>query len=602
MNNLEATRRRVVEARSDTDRQAALVSLSSALYEYDAAEAVTVAEEAIELAIFLNDAVGAAWARHNRAWAFAASGRMEDALAEQLEVLAVFEELQDERGIAHTLMSVGDIHSDSGDTATALEYLERALNLMESVGDQAGKGAALNLMAIALSHEGRHREAILIFEQAEDLYTALGDSVHIITAQVNRGFELLSLHELEPQPALVAEAEALAAAAVEQGLSLGDDGRSTVAYGRSLLALAYAASGSRGQALVEAGEAEAVARAGGFEQQAVEIALDRVGWLIDDNRIEEARVVLRRFETDAGTILSRRATARSHELRAGILEAMGDHAGALAAFREFHRINAELHDSTAERRARLTAVRFEVERARQEALLARQRVAELEALDHDKRDFLASVSHELRTPLAAVLGFATELSESWEVFDAEEARGLVALIAKQSADIAAIVEDLLTVTRMEAGTMAVYPEPIEVAEAAAEMVSAMARGSGREVAWNGSGMVWADPNRLRQIIRNLISNAFRHGGSEVRVTIRPGPGSPTQIEVRDSGGPIPSERIETMFEPFVHSIDHARTPNSVGLGLAVARSLARMMHGDLVYAYEGNESVFRLELPARQPG
>jgi two-component system sensor histidine kinase MtrB len=107
--------------------------------------------------------------------------------------------------------------------------------------------------------------------------------------------------------------------------------------------------------------------------------------------------------------------------------------------------------------------------------------------------------------------------------------------------------------------------------------------------------VWADPTRLRQIIRNLITNALRYGGDIVRVLVAEN-GQVASIQVRDSGGPIPASRVETMFNPFEHWDDGGRTPNSVGLGLAVARSLARMMDGDLVYDYENGESIFRLTL------
>jgi signal transduction histidine kinase len=99
-----------------------------------------------------------------------------------------------------------------------------------------------------------------------------------------------------------------------------------------------------------------------------------------------------------------------------------------------------------------------------EAEMARLRVNELERLDTSKRDFLASVSHELRTPLAAVLGLATELADAWDAFEPVEARSLVELIARQAADISSIVEDLLTMTRLEAGTMTVHTVPLDAGE------------------------------------------------------------------------------------------------------------------------------------------
>ena len=198
------------------------------------------------------------------------------------------------------------------------------------------------------------------------------------------------------------------------------------------------------------------------------------------------------------------------------------------------------------------------------------------------------------------MGFATELAESWEHFEPAEAHNLVQLIARQSIDISNIVDDLLTITRVEAGTMTVRQQAVEVAEQAAPLVEMLARDSGRKIDWSGSARVWADPTRLRQIIRNLVTNALRYGGDIVRVQVS-ADAEGGYIEVRDSGGPIPRARVETMFNPFEHWDDGGRTPNSVGLGLAVARSLARMMDGDLIYDYRDGESIFRLSL-ALPPG
>lgn len=120
MDSLAATRQRVDEASSDTDRLAALVNLASALYEYDAAEATLISDQAIALADRLGDASSRAWARHHRAWAVAALGRLDEGLEEHVAVLQDFELRNDHRGVAHSLMAIGDIHSDAGDTPPLL--------------------------------------------------------------------------------------------------------------------------------------------------------------------------------------------------------------------------------------------------------------------------------------------------------------------------------------------------------------------------------------------------------------------------------------------------------------------------------------------------
>jgi len=598
MDTLSMKRGRVDAARTDVARVAALNELSAALYEYDSVEAVSVADEAIAIADRLGDRLSRAWALHNRGWAFSAMGRLDAALDDHLSARAQFEIEGDMLGVGNCLMAIGDLYGDVGDNSTALEYLDRARAPLKLANDELAAGLLINLTGIAVSREGRHKEALDLFEQAQVVYSGLGDELRVGTARINQGYELLELAGDTGEPereAIVDRVGDLAAEIIERGERLGEDGRHTRAYGKSLLAKFYAASGRIDEALAVGAAAETEAASGGLDQLSIETALDRAGWMMDAGMTAEASDLLDRVMETGRAQDMRRLICAATALRADVLEAMGDHAGALATYREFHRLDGALHTDQAESRARLMATRFQVERARQEAELAQIRVSELEALDNDKRDFLASISHELRTPLAAVLGFATELSESWDVFDPEEARSLVRLIATQSVDISSIVDDLLTVTRLEAGTMSFYPTEIEVAGHLADMVETSGRESGRSIGWEGEARVWADPTRLRQIVRNLITNAIRYGGQDIDVAVS-SIGSMTVIDVKDSGGPIPARRVSTMFDPFDHSDNGGRTPNSVGLGLAVARSLARMMGGDLTYFYDDG-SVFRLELP-----
>ena len=591
-------RRRVQEAQHDTERLAALNELSAALYEYDSAEAVAVADSAIALADAVGDGAARAWALHHKGWALSSMGRLDDALDSQLSARAQFELEGNMSGVANALMAIGDLYGDVGDSSTALEYLERARAPLKLADDELGVGLLRNLTGIALSHEGRHKEALNLFVEAESVYLGLGDELRVGTAKINQGFELLALAAMgdeDERTEAIDRVRELAAEIIERGEKLGDDGRHTVAYGRSLGAHVLAASDLIDDAIDAAVTAETEATSGGLDQLAIELALDRAGWLIGAGRNEEAGMLVEEAADRSKRLDMKRLLVRATALRADLLEAFGDYAGALACHREYHRLDGDLHTDQAERRASLATTRFQVERARQEAELARVRVSELEALDHEKREFLASISHELRTPLAAVLGFASELSDSWDLFEPDEARSLVRLIASQSADISSIVDDLLTVTRLEAGTMTFYPSAVSVAEHLADMVETSGRESGRSISWQGDAIVWADPNRLRQIVRNLITNAIRYGGDEISVWVTSDT-TGANIDIKDSGGPIPASRVATMFEPFVHADSGGRTPNSVGLGLAVARSLARIMGGELDYRHDGG-SVFRLALP-----
>lgn len=107
-----------------------------------------------------------------------------------------------------------------------------------------------------------------------------------------------------------------------------------------------------------------------------------------------------------------------------------------------------------------------------------------------------------------------------------------------------------------------------------------------------------DPARIRQILRNLVTNAVRHGGDTLRVEVGVHGPSSVYVSVRDNGQEVSQEYRDQMFQPFVRTHDDAAMVESVGLGLAVSRQLAVLMGGDLVYFYDAGESVFELSLPA----
>lgn len=205
-----------------------------------------------------------------------------------------------------------------------------------------------------------------------------------------------------------------------------------------------------------------------------------------------------------------------------------------------------------------------------------------------KDEFIANVSHELRTPLTAVVGLTSELADA-NGLDGEMREEMLQLVSQQALDMSNIVEDLLVAARAEVGTV-----DIEIQEVAlGEELRATLDGLGMSVSQPREvPSVRADPRRVRQILRNLLTNAQRYGGPDLRVVT----GSSHRIawlEVRDNGEGIPDEEAERIFEPYVTS----GRKGSVGLGLAVARQLAELMGGTLQYERSAGESVFRLELP-----
>ena len=239
-----------------------------------------------------------------------------------------------------------------------------------------------------------------------------------------------------------------------------------------------------------------------------------------------------------------------------------------------------------------------------EGWIRRTRVmAQLSEALAQKDRFVATVGHEIRTPLAAVLGLAGELRDRFDTLDLGEVRELIGLIADQSREIADIVEDLLVFARTERFGFVVHSEPARVddlVKTAVASVPAAAR-SGLSMRRIESVLASCDPLRTRQIIRNLVVNAHRHGGERIFIEARSMPEGDVVISVADSGGRIPDEIQATMFEPYAGSNRSDGALASLGLGLTVSRQLARKMGGDLFYRWDG-ESRFEIHLPKAVAG
>lgn len=222
-------------------------------------------------------------------------------------------------------------------------------------------------------------------------------------------------------------------------------------------------------------------------------------------------------------------------------------------------------------------------------------VSEKVAARRTRDMFIATVSHELRNPIAAMLGLGEELSKGYETFSDQERREIAHLIARQAEDASWLIEDLLVAHREDTGRIVHSPEDFDLTKEVERVLEVVDAPVTVEVD-GGDPIVSADPRRVRQIIRNLVDNAMRYGGDDIRVRIETGSNQVT-LEVCDSGGPIPPEEVANIFEAF-RTRDDTSHPKSVGLGLSVAQKLARMMGGDLGYEHRSGYSRFIVTLPA----
>ncbi|MDH4305947.1 MAG: PAS domain-containing sensor histidine kinase [Acidimicrobiia bacterium] len=220
----------------------------------------------------------------------------------------------------------------------------------------------------------------------------------------------------------------------------------------------------------------------------------------------------------------------------------------------------------------------------------------LEQTVADTERFVASVSHEVRTPLTAVVGLSAVADENWDELDQAELHELISVVAAQSKEVSNIIEDLLVAARARTAGLRVRSEAVDAATTVTEVIAGMADRAGH-VTQSGAGMVRGDAGRIRQIVRNLLTNALKYGGPTVGVEIVPS-GETTEICVFDNGPAIPETLREQIFEPFTRATESAGSTDSIGLGLAVSRQLAMLMNGSLTYDHRNGLSRFRLVLPS----
>lgn len=239
-------------------------------------------------------------------------------------------------------------------------------------------------------------------------------------------------------------------------------------------------------------------------------------------------------------------------------------------------------------------------------LVRRQRLREAELVQQrrlmDARTaFLRTVSHEIRTPVTAISGFASTLSEDWEHLSEDDVREFLGLIDRQARHLAHLVDDLLTYSKLEAGNLRLRAEPTRLARIVADAADVVRARYDADVAIDVDPelVALADPDRVLQIVRNLVENAVKYGKADVHVEAS-GEGRHCVVAVSDAGPGIPPEEADRIFE-FWQRVDPG-TDDGFGLGLPIARSLARAMGGELRYVPRpGGGARFELTLPAATP-
>jgi PAS domain S-box-containing protein len=232
-----------------------------------------------------------------------------------------------------------------------------------------------------------------------------------------------------------------------------------------------------------------------------------------------------------------------------------------------------------------------------------------EAASAAKSEFLSSMSHELRTPLNAILGFAQLLERDRRQPLSERQLDRLGHVLRGGEHLLHLIDDVLDLSRIEAGRLAISSEPVDVADVLAEVhhtLEPMAARARIRIAVAavppGAPRVIADRTRLAQILMNFGSNAIKYGRADGRVDLRTEVG-PTSLRVIvvDDGIGIPPDKRDRIFEPFQRAGQEAGPIEGTGIGLTISKRLAELMRATIGFRTEvGVGSEFWLDLPIDQ--
>jgi signal transduction histidine kinase len=234
-------------------------------------------------------------------------------------------------------------------------------------------------------------------------------------------------------------------------------------------------------------------------------------------------------------------------------------------------------------------------------------IVQASSVQQAQTEFVSTVSHELRTPLTSIKGFADTILRAGERIEASQQRRYVGIIKDQADRLTRLVEDLLAVSRLESKKMQLTMRAIDFGETLQRVIRNLAdkAGNHRLVLQLAVGLppVWADADRLEQILTNLIDNAIKYSPPQTTVTIsaRDVDTAPEMIEfsVTDEGVGIPAEHLPQIFTKFSR-LDNplVRQTEGTGLGLYITRSLVVALGGEIKVESTPGKTTFTVRLPA----
>jgi signal transduction histidine kinase len=207
-----------------------------------------------------------------------------------------------------------------------------------------------------------------------------------------------------------------------------------------------------------------------------------------------------------------------------------------------------------------------------------------ERLDRERSDLVATVAHELRSPLTGVKGFVATLLSKWDKLNDDQKKMMLETVNVDADRLTRLIAELLDVARIDTGRLSLYPRPVDMRTAVERVVHSVSAGTGRDIAFEVEGElppVSADPDKLAQVVTNLVDNAIRHGEGQVTLTAAPivdeAPYEGVLLHVDDEGDGISPDIRSRVFTKFWK---HG-TRGGSGLGMYIIHGLVNA-HGGSV--------------------